>query len=118
MDRMTLGRAGEEKAVQYLKAAGCEILDRNFRCRYGEIDIIALDHGVLCFVEVKTRSRTDYGMPCQAVDRRKERRIQRCAYTYIRQHGLQHYEIRMDIIEVLYRHRRFWVRRIIDGRDA
>ena len=118
MDRITLGREGEERAVQYLKKTGCVILERNFRCKYGEIDVIALDHGTLCFVEVKTRSRIDYGLPCESVNYRKEQHIKRCAYVFIRLHHMQGYRMRIDIIEVLFRNHRFYVRRIINGRNG
>lgn len=118
MDRMNLGREGEKRAVQYLKKKGCIILERNFRCRYGEIDIIALDHSTLCFIEVKTRSRIDYGLPCESVDRKKEQHIKRCAYVYIRMHHMQDYDIRIDIIEVLFRNHQYYVRRIKNGRSG
>ena len=118
MDRITLGKEGEKRAVRFLEKMGCVILERNFRCRYGEIDVIALDHGTLCFVEVKTRSRTDYGLPCESVSRRKEHHIKRCAYLYIREHRLQEYAIRIDIIEVLFIDNQYHVRRIINGRDS
>ena len=118
MDNITLGREGEKRAVRYLEQLGCVILERNFRCRYGEVDVIALDHGTLCFVEVKTRSRIDYGLPCQAVDRRKEQHIRRCAYFYISTRQMQEYDIRIDIIEVLYRNDKYYVRRIINGRNG
>ncbi len=118
MDRQKLGRAGEEYAAKYLRKLGCIILERNFRCRYGEIDIIALDHGILCFIEVKTRSSLDFGMPCQAVDSRKERRIRRCAYVYMSRYQMEDQEIRVDIIEVLFLHQRFYIRRLINGRKG
>ena len=118
MDKITLGREGENRAAEYLRKKGCVILERNFRCRYGEIDIIAMDHGTLCFIEVKTRSGTDYGLPCESVDRRKELHIKRCAYVYLRMHHMQEYNIRMDIIEVLFRNEKYYIRRIRNGRNG
>lgn len=116
MNKIEFGRAGEEQAVRYLKSLGCVILERNFRCRYGEIDIIAMDGDTLCFVEVKTRRRTDYGLPCQAVDARKEMHIRRCAYVYTETHTLAYSSMRIDIVEILYRNGRFYARRLAGGR--
>ena len=113
-----LWREGENRAVQYLEKQGCIILERNYRCRFGEIDIIALDDGVLCFIEVKTRSSLDYGLPCQAVSSRKESHIKKCAYRYISLHHMEEWEIRIDIIEVLYTGHRYYVRRLINGREG
>lgn len=118
MDNKILGQQGEEYAVKYLIRKGCIILERNYRCRYGEIDIIALDQGILCFIEVKTRTRMDYGLPCQAVDRRKEQHIKKCAYHYINLYHMEDREIRIDIVEVLYIRNHFYIRRLIDGRNG
>lgn len=119
MEKRDLGMKGEDCAAHYLKYMGYEILERNFRCRYGEIDIVALDGDTLCFVEVKTRSRTDYGLPCQAVDRRKILHIKRCAYVYLRAHeGLKYGDVRIDIVEVIYSGGGYSARLIINGRDG
>ncbi len=118
MNNLELGKAGEEIAARYLSSRGCTILERNFRCRFGEIDIIALDHGILCFVEVKTRSRTDHGLPCQAVDWKKEKHIRRCAHIYIEEHHLEHLDKRMDIVEVLRLNGRHYIRWIPNGRKG
>lgn len=118
MGNKELGKEGENLAARYLISRGCTILDRNFRCRYGEIDIIALDQGILCFVEVKTRSRTDHGLPCQAVDWKKEQHIRRCAYIYIKEHHLENLEQRIDILEVLRLNGRHYIRWIPNGRKG
>ena len=70
-----------------LQAAGYEILERNYRCRAGEIDLIAKDHDFLVFVEVKYRSNRRYGSPCEAVDHRKQKRISNAAAFYLRRYG-------------------------------
>ncbi len=62
-----LGREGEERGVRYLKALGYKILSRNFRTRFGEIDIIAKDRDIIVFVEVKTRSDNSFGLPHESV---------------------------------------------------
>ena len=110
--RKTRGRAGEDLACSYLEKQGYRILARNFRCRMGEIDIVAADEGCLCFVEVKARTRTDYGMPRDAVDQRKQWKLVRCAQLYLKLHpGLaERLSPRMDIIEILYRDGRTFVR--------
>lgn len=117
-ERKILGRKGEDIAASYLERQGCEILARNYRCRYGEIDIIALDHGILCFVEVKTRSRSDFGRPCQAVDWKKEVHIKRCAYSYMESEHVECSGVRIDIVEVMHKGGRYEVRRIAGGRSA
>ncbi|MFT4258653.1 YraN family protein [Microbacterium sp.] len=81
-----LGRAGEERAVRYLTTCGYEILDRNWRCAQGEIDIVASDAGVLCVVEVKTRRSIAFGHPFEAVDARKLRRLWQLAHAWIDAH--------------------------------
>ena len=68
----SLGQQGEQIAVQYLKAHGYKILERNYRCRVGEVDIIAEDQGDLVFVEVKARSSKVFGNPAEAVTKTGE----------------------------------------------
>src|SRR5262245_54109214 len=76
------GAGGEETAREHLEALGYRILARNYRCRYGEIDLIADDHGVIVFVEVKTRSPSSYGTPRDAVTPAKRRKMARTASHY------------------------------------
>ncbi len=113
-----LGEAGESKAAMYLDSHGFQILERNYRCRFGEIDIIAMEGSTLCFMEVKTRSSTAYGMPSQAVIKKKEQRIQKSAQIYLRRCPVAYREIRIDIIEVLYLHGRYYIRLLRNGRYA
>lgn len=117
-ERLYLGRKGEDIAAEYLEKNGCRILERNFRCRYGEIDIIAMDGSTLCFVEVKTRSRVSFGLPCQAVDWKKEQHIMRCAYCYMRESEAECSGIRIDIVEILHCYGKYILRRIKGGRAA
>ncbi|WP_295011233.1 YraN family protein [uncultured Microbacterium sp.] len=81
-----LGRAGEDRAATHLRALGYRILDRNWRCDQGELDIVAQAPGVLAFVEVKTRSTLDYGHPFEAIDERKRARLWRLALAWVREH--------------------------------
>ena len=79
MRRDALGAWGEERACELLKKNGLKIVERNYRCPSGEVDIIARDSKTLVFVEVKTRASEDYGEPSRAVDRAKQRHILRTA---------------------------------------
>jgi putative endonuclease len=101
-----VGRFGEQQAVGHLEAAGLEILARNWRCREGELDIVARDGSQLVFVEVKTRSSRAYGSPAEAVDRAKSARIRQLALRWImaqRELGAPEFwsVLRFDVISVL-----------------
>ncbi|MCI8283928.1 MAG: YraN family protein [Firmicutes bacterium] len=109
---IVLGMIGEERAADYLDNIGYKIIKRNYRCRYGEIDIIAMKQEVLCFIEVKTRASVRYGAPCEAVDERKKQHIIRCAYDYMDKFGGVYNDIRLEIIELLYSEGRFYIRHI------
>jgi putative endonuclease len=78
-----VGRFGEEVAAELLLARGLQILERNWRCAAGELDIVAQDGATLVFVEVKTRSSRAFGVPAEAVDGRKAARIRRLAGQWI-----------------------------------
>jgi putative endonuclease len=71
-----LGRAGEELAAEHLRLLGYEVLDRNFRCRRGEIDLVCRRRGEVSLVEVKTRAGAGHGTPLEAVDERKRRAME------------------------------------------
>ncbi len=83
MDRRVFGRIGENTAADVLRAKGYKILKQNYRCSYGEIDIIAERDGDMSFVEVKTRQNFHYGRPCEAIDKEKMQHIQRAAHCYL-----------------------------------
>lgn len=82
---MTLAQLGEEAAADHLTDLGFEILVRNYRCKLGELDIVALEAGVLAFIEVKTRSRRHWGAPEEAVGWEKQQRVRRLARVYLQQ---------------------------------
>jgi putative endonuclease len=94
------GSLGEEAAREHLEAQGYRILTRNYRCRDGEIDLVADDYGVLVFVEVKTRSSSAYGPPRDAVTPAKRRKLARAASHYMLAHTEQERGYRADIVEV------------------
>ena len=83
------GRVAQQAAERYLSELGYEIVGRNWSCKAGEIDLLALDGDVLCFVEVKARSRADYGPAVTAVTPAKQRRIARVAAFLLAQSGYQ-----------------------------
>ena len=96
-----LGRRGEELAAAYLKAQGMRIVDRNWRCSEGEIDIVALDGDTLVIAEVKTRKSLAYGHPFEAVGVDKLARLHRLAAAWCRAHELRLPLRRVDVIAVL-----------------
>lgn len=107
---MTLGSWGEDAAEKYLKKKGYTILERNFRCKLGEIDIIALDGRSLVFIEVKTRRNQNYGLPCEAVTAVKLQHLKRTAAYYTAVHNADCWEPRLDVIEILARDGRAYIR--------
>lgn len=102
MDYRKLGMQGEGIAAQMLEAKGYHILERNYRCRLGEIDIVAERHGEMIFVEVKTRSTGKFGRPAEAVTEEKLYRMQRAAKHYVLFHSLTDVNVRFDVVEVYY----------------
>lgn len=97
-----VGRYGEQIAAERLANAGLKILDRNWRCAAGEIDIVALDGAALVFVEVKTRSSLAFGDPAEAVSRTKAERLRRLALHWLADHPDRHSaELRFDVVSVL-----------------
>ena len=101
-EKQKRGDWGEEKACVFLQHKGYRILCRKYRCRRGEIDIIARKDSVLAFVEVKTRASTAYGLPCQAVDRKKQHRLRLSAeYYMLCNPWTKKLQPHWDIIEIL-----------------
>src|SRR6266536_3688074 len=96
------GRIGEDLAHRYLRRHGCTVVSRNYRTPSGsgEIDIVAWHGSTLVFVEVKTRSRTDYGLPEDAVDADKQSRLQRAGRDYARRINVDWRRTRFDILIV------------------
>jgi putative endonuclease len=96
-----LGRQGEQLAVEYLQQAGLRILDRNYRCGEGEIDIVAAERRTLVVCEVKTRSDLRFGTPIEAITRQKRSRLRRLAVHWVLAHGVIFDELRVDVVGVL-----------------
>lgn len=95
-----IGKLGEKLAAKYLDDLGYEIIDKNFYCRQGEIDIIAKIGREIVFVEVKTRTNLKYGQPSESVTPVKEKHIKKVAEYYIYKNYLEDKYIRFDIIEM------------------
>jgi len=103
LSRQALGRWGEAQAADYLLARGYQILARNVRTPYGEIDLVAFFEQMLVFVEVKTRTNTRYGYPEEAVNQAKQAHMQAAAEAYIQTLDETAGTWRLDVIAVLQR---------------
>lgn len=100
MSNRTVGLRGETAAGEYLLRRGCIVLERNFRTRYGEIDLIALDGDTVVFAEVKTRRSRRAGTGREAVTPRKRQRIVRTALEYLQLREMEGKNVRFDVIEI------------------
>lgn len=98
---LALGARGETLAEQHLRRLGYRILERNYRCRYGEIDLVAEQGGSLVFIEVKTRSSESFGHPAEAVDAHKRGQLTRAAHHYLKTTGAAERCCRFDVVAVL-----------------
>ncbi len=98
---LALGAQGEELAAQFLQGAGMRIVERNWRCRYGELDLIVTDDETTAFVEVKTRSGLGFGTPAEAVTFTKQQRIRRLALLWLAEQQGPWLRIRFDVVSVL-----------------
>jgi putative endonuclease len=98
--RVEQGAVAERDAAQLLIAAGYEIVERNFRCKAGELDLIARDHGVLVFVEVRSRSDDEHGHAAEMVRRRKQRRVVRVARCYLASARPEFERCRFDVVAI------------------
>ena len=98
--RIDIGKRGETLAISFLKKNGYRIIESNFRCRYGEIDIIAQDGKTVAFIEVKTKTSNRFGSPTQAIDLRKQRQVSKTALAYISQKRLTNYSARFDVVGI------------------
>lgn len=94
------GQRGEERAVEYLRARGYVVIERNFRCRVGEIDIVARDGDALVFVEVRTRADDRFGTALETVTPAKQRRVARVAEVYLTMRRLHAAVCRFDVVGI------------------
>jgi putative endonuclease len=98
--RRALGDLGENLAASQYAADGYDILDRNWRCADGELDLVVARHGVVVFCEVKTRRGDTYGAPFEAVTLAKQRRLRQLALRWLADHPGRHREVRFDVASV------------------
>lgn len=99
--RAVLGARGEQIAVDHLAAHGLVVLDRNWRCREGELDVVATDGATVVVVEVKTRTGTGFGRPEEAVTPLKLARMRRVAQRWLAEHRVGWVEVRFDVVAVV-----------------
>jgi len=101
--KISTGRAGEDAAVEYLRNAGYVVLERNWRCRLGEIDVIARDGSAFVFVEVRSRTNpTRFGSAIEAVTPRKCRQVRSVAAVYLKQLSEPPVSVRFDVVAVTF----------------
>ena len=98
--RKQLGQAGEEIAAGYLKKKGYKLVERNYRCKSGEVDLILLDRKVIVFVEVKTRTDHSFGSPFEAVEAHKQRKMIRAARFFLHARKLHQRDARFDVVGI------------------
>lgn len=95
-----MGRAGEKRAVKFLKAKGYEILTTNYKTHFGEIDVIALDKDTIVFIEVKTWTNDDYGNPSESVTKKKIQKYYVVANEYLQREKKMDFPCRFDVVEI------------------
>ncbi len=93
------GKSGEQVAAEFLEKQGIEIIARNYRTKFGEIDLIGFDKSTIIFIEVKLRSNDNFGSPAEAVTQAKLKRIYNSALWYISEHQ-SNYDYRFDVIAI------------------
>ena len=99
-EKQNFGRAGEDFAATVLQISGYEIVCRNYRCRSGEIDIIARREKELFFIEVKSRRNTAFGLPCEAVTKKKQQHMRRVAASFLEEQKLRWDACSFQVIEI------------------
>lgn len=100
--RQALGRLGEDEAVAYLKKQGYRLLQRNYRCRLGEIDIIVMDGETLVFVEVRSRSSGRFGLPQESIHWHKQSKVRKVAQYYLKAVQKEEVAVRFDVLALLF----------------
>lgn len=98
--KLLLGKEGERVAERYLQKKGYRVVERNYRCPLGELDLVVLDRRVIVFVEVKTRTGHGFGTPVEAVEFRKQRKMIQVAQFFLAEKKLQQRDARFDVVGV------------------
>ena len=107
--RHIFGKKGEDIAEKYLKQNNYEILERNFLCKQGEIDIIAKDKNYLVFVEIKARTSKEYGLPAESVTKKKIKHMLYTANYYLYKNNLKNVNVRIDVIEIFSKNEKYYL---------
>ncbi|MBE0477838.1 YraN family protein [Candidatus Aerophobetes bacterium] len=100
--RKDVGKKGEQVALSFLRKKGYKILDRNFRCRFGELDIVAEEDNQIIFIEVRSCRSLNFGSPLQSLDYFKKKRLTRLALFYLTSHNLKNASCRFDVVAVVF----------------
>lgn len=101
MHNKTIGMRGEDAATKFLENKGYSILDKNWKCKMGEIDIVAKDEETIVFVEVKTRTNVENGLPEDAVGPKKRKKYETLAAMYLQDHDYIDMSVRFDVIGIM-----------------
>lgn len=101
MQKKELGKKGEEIALRFLKKRGYRIIERNYVCKMGEMDIIAKEKDTLVFVEVKARTSTTFGPPQLAVNSSKQRQLSKVALNFLKEKQIEDMKARFDVVAIL-----------------
>lgn len=117
MQKKELGKKGEEIALRFLKKNGYRILEKNYVCKMGEMDIIAKEKDTLVFIEVKTRTSTEFGPPQLAVNSRKQKQLSKVALNYLNEKRLKDVKARFDVVAILLRQKGEEIELIRDAFD-
>jgi len=110
--RKMLGSFGENEAQKYLEDQDYKILEKNFKCSHGEIDIIALQEKELVFIEVRTRSSLSFGEPYESINKVKQKRLIKLAQYYLKYKNIKNCNMRFDVVSVLADKRDFKIKKI------
>ncbi|MDO8589316.1 MAG: YraN family protein [Armatimonadota bacterium] len=113
--RSLLGQRAESLASEQLARMGYRLVCRNYRCRGGEIDIIAWDGACLSFVEVRSHRSASFGLPAESIDLRKQRKLHLTAQTYLSENNLHEANCRFDVVEVVFAKGRLPIIEVIKG---
>jgi len=106
-ERLDFGKRGEERAAGWLEESGYKILAKNYRTRSGEIDIVAREGDVICFIEVKTRRSEKFGLPYEAISLFKRRQISKLAVAFLKENNLLEHRARFDTISIISNGKQF-----------
>lgn len=100
MDKLRTGKIGEDMAADFLKRSGYKIIERNFRCNIGEIDIIAIDKDVLVFVEVRTKNSSSFCSPQQTITLSKQKKLQKLSLFFLSNKKIENRDCRFDVVAI------------------